>query len=132
MMPADRPLSPHLQIYKPQLTSLLSITHRATGLAVSVGTVLLLWWLIAAAAGDAAYATTQAFWGSWIGILLLLGWSYSLFYHLCNGIRHLAWDTGHGFDIATTYRSGWTVVGASVVLTLVAWVIGIIVLGQQP
>ncbi|HXP30299.1 MAG TPA: succinate dehydrogenase, cytochrome b556 subunit [Stellaceae bacterium] len=131
-MPADRPLSPHLQIYKPQLTSLLSITHRATGLAVSVGTVLLLWWLIAAAAGDAAYATTQAFWGSWIGILLLLGWSYSLFYHLCNGIRHLAWDTGHGFDIATTYRSGWTVVGASVVLTLVAWVIGIIVLGQQP
>jgi succinate dehydrogenase / fumarate reductase cytochrome b subunit len=132
MTPAERPLSPHLQIYKPQLTSLLSITHRATGLAVSVGTALLLWWLIAAAAGDAAYATTQAFWGSWIGILFLLGWSYSLFYHLCNGIRHLTWDTGHGFDIATTYRSGWTVVGASVVLTLVAWVIGIIVLGQQP
>jgi len=122
MSQAQRPLSPHLQIYQPQLTSVLSITHRATGLALAVGTVLLLWWLLAAASSADAFALAQAFWYSWIGRLLLLGWTWSLFFHLCNGIRHLCWDAGWGFEIKTVYLSGWIVVAASIVLTLVAWI----------
>lgn len=129
MSQAQRPLSPHLQIYKPQLTSLLSVTHRATGLALAVGTVMLVWWLLAAAAGPRFFAVAQAFWYSWIGRLLLLGWSWSLLYHLCNGIRHLCWDAGWGYEIKSTYRSGWIVVGASVVLTLIAWIAGYMVRG---
>jgi len=129
MTPAPRPLSPHLQIYKPQLTSVLSITHRATGMALGLGTILLLWWLIAAATSDHAFALAQAFWYSWIGRLLLLGWSYALFYHLCNGIRHLAWDAGYGFTIKATYRSGWIMVSSSLALTLIAWIAGYLVRG---
>ena len=125
MSPAERPLSPHLSIYKPQLTSVLSITHRGTGLALSVGSVALVWWLVAAASGDAAYATAQNFWGSWLGVLLLLGWSYAVFFHLCNGIRHLFWDAGWGFELKTAYASGWTVVAASAALTLIAWLAGL-------
>jgi succinate dehydrogenase / fumarate reductase, cytochrome b subunit len=124
MVPAERPLSPHLSIYKPQLTSVLSITHRGMGLALSVGSLALVWWLVAAASSDAAYAAAQSFWGSWLGVLLLLGWTYALFFHLCNGIRHLFWDAGWGFELKTTYASGWTVVAASVVLTLIAWIAG--------
>jgi succinate dehydrogenase / fumarate reductase cytochrome b subunit len=123
-----RPLSPHLQIYRPQLTSVLSILHRMTGLWLCVGTLLLAWWLIAAAAGPEAYASAQWFIGSWLGYLLLLSWSYALFYHLCNGIRHLLWDTGWGLDLPTTYRTGWTVVAASAALTVVAWIIAIAVM----
>jgi succinate dehydrogenase / fumarate reductase, cytochrome b subunit len=126
MRQAGRPISPHLQIYKPQLTSVLSISHRITGLALVVGTVLLVWWLLAAAAGPAAYAQAQAFIGSWLGILLLVGWTFALFFHLCNGIRHLVWDTGHGLDLATTYATGWAVVAASGVLTLIAVIAGIV------
>jgi succinate dehydrogenase / fumarate reductase cytochrome b subunit len=129
MRQADRPLSPHLQVYKPQLTSVLSISHRATGIALSVGTLLLLWWLIAAASGPEAYAVFSGFLGSWLGILLLIGWTYSLFFHLCNGIRHLVWDAGYGFDLPTTYASGWGVVAASGVLTLIA-VIGALLQGS--
>jgi succinate dehydrogenase / fumarate reductase, cytochrome b subunit len=124
MTPAQRPLSPHLQIYKPQLTSVLSIAHRATGIALAVGSVLLVWWLVAAATSDVAFAAAQWFWRSWVGVLLLIGWSYALFFHLCNGIRHLAWDSGYGFDLPTAYRTGWTVVAVSVVLTLIACVAG--------
>jgi succinate dehydrogenase / fumarate reductase, cytochrome b subunit len=125
MRQAGRPLSPHLQIYKPQITSVLSISHRITGVALTVGTLLLVWWLLAAAAGPAPYAQAQAFTGSWLGILLLVGWAYALFFHLCNGIRHLVWDAGYGFDIATTYLTGWTVVAASAGLTLIAIIAGI-------
>ena len=124
MTSPDRPLSPHLQIYRPQLTSVLSILHRASGVALSVGTLLLVYWLIAAAAGPESFATAQAFIGSILGRTLLLGWSWALFYHLCNGIRHLFWDAGRGFELKTVYASGWTVVGASVVLTLIAWIAG--------
>ena len=120
----ERPLSPHLQVYRWQLTSVLSILHRASGIALSVGTLLLVYWLIAAAAGPESFATAQGFIGSILGRILLLGWSWALFYHLCNGIRHLFWDAGHGFDLKTVYTSGWTVVGASVVLTLIAWIAG--------
>jgi succinate dehydrogenase / fumarate reductase cytochrome b subunit len=120
MRHADRPLSPHLQVYKPQLTSVLSISHRATGLALSVGTLLLVWWLLAAAAGPEAYNVVRGFLGSWLGMLMLIGWAYALFFHLCNGIRHLVWDAGYGLDLPTTYKSGWTVVAASAGLTVAA------------
>jgi len=125
MTPAQRPLSPHLSIYKPQLTSVLSISHRATGVVLSIGTVFLVWWLVAAAAGGGAFAAAQGFWGSWLGLLLLFGWTFSLFFHLCNGIRHLFWDAGYGFELRQTYISGWTVVAASAALTLVAWFAGL-------
>lgn len=125
-MSADRrPLSPHLQIYKPQLTSVLSISHRASGVALAVGTLLLTWWLIAAAAGPEAFAVVQNFLGSWLGYLVLFGFSYALMYHLCNGIRHLFWDAGWGFELETVYRSGWATVIASVALTVIAWAIAI-------
>jgi len=120
----NRPLSPHLQIYKPQLTSVLSILHRATGIALAIGTLLLAWWLIAAAAGPAAYAGVQGFLGHWIGRVLLFGWSFALFYHLCNGLRHLVWDAGYGLDLQTAYRSGWAAVIVAAALTLVAWIWG--------
>jgi len=122
----DRPLSPHLQIYRWQLTMVLSILHRASGVALSVGAVLLVWWLLAAASGPDAYDVVQGFLGSWLGILLLFGWTVSMFYHLCNGIRHLAWDTGVGLDLKSTYATGWTVVVATAILTLIAWVAGIV------
>ncbi|HTS90751.1 MAG TPA: succinate dehydrogenase, cytochrome b556 subunit [Stellaceae bacterium] len=123
-MPAERPLSPHLQIYRLQLTSVLSILHRITGVALAVGTLLLAWWLVALASGEDAYTAAQGFIGSWLGKLLLLGWSFALFFHLANGIRHLFWDAGYGFEIKTTYASGWTVVAASALLTILAWGIG--------
>jgi succinate dehydrogenase / fumarate reductase cytochrome b subunit len=122
---ADRPLSPHLQIYRWQLTSVLSALHRLAGLALSAGTILLVWWLVAAASGPDAYDAVQGFLGSWLGIVMLLGWSAALFYHLCNGIRHLVWDTVHAFDLGSTYIGGWLVVAATAALTAIAWIAGI-------
>lgn len=119
----DRPLSPDLQIYRPQLTSVLSITHRVTGVALSIGSPVLVCWLIAAAAGPSAYATLHGYLASWLGLLLLLGWTFSLFFHLCNGSRHLFWDAGFGFELQTIYASGWAVVTISIGLTLAAWII---------
>lgn len=124
MSEAQRPLSPHLTVYRPQLTSVLSILHRMTGVALGAGTLLLVWWLAAAASGPEAFATAQAFTGSVIGRLLLLGWTWALLYHLCNGIRHLFWDAGLGYEIATVNRSGWAVVAASAALTLAVWIFG--------
>ena len=118
----NRPLSPDLQIYRPQLTSVLSISHRATGIALSVGALLLILWLIAAALGPQAYSAVQGFLRSWLGLILMFGWTFSLFFHLCNGIRHLVWDAGYGFELRTIYASGWTVVTASIVLTVTAWI----------
>ena len=129
MAQGERPLSPHLQVYKPQLTMVLSITHRFTGVGLAVGTLFLTWWLIAAAMGPEAYAFTQWIWGTWLGYLVLFGFSVSLFYHLCNGIRHLFWDVGLGYEIETVYRSGWSVLAATAVLTFAAWVIGLGVAG---
>lgn len=118
-----RPLSPHLQVYRPQLTSVLSITHRATGVALAVGTLLLVYWLVAAALGPQAYAQAQSVLGSKLGQLLMFLWTWALFYHLCNGIRHLFWDAGYGFEIPTVYKSGKAVLIASVVLTLLLWIL---------
>ena len=129
MMPAQRPLSPHLQIYRPQLTSVLSITHRMTGIALSIGAVFLVWWLVAAATGDGAFAAAQWFFGSWLGLLMLLGWTFCFFFHLANGIRHLVWDTGRGFDLPTAYASGWAVATTSAALTVVAFIAGLVMRG---
>jgi succinate dehydrogenase / fumarate reductase cytochrome b subunit len=117
----DRPLSPHLQIYKPQLTAVLSILHRATGVFLAIGTLLLVYWLTALAQGPASYELARDFFGSTIGSLILLPWIFALFYHLCNGIRHLFWDMGVGFEIKTVYASGILVVLTAILLTLIAY-----------
>ena len=121
MSSANRPLSPHLQVYRPQLTSTLSILHRFTGVALAVGTLLLVYWLAAAASGPEAFATARGLIGSFIGRLFLFGWTFALFYHLCNGIRHLFWDAGYGFELDAVYKSGTAVVIASLVLTVLCW-----------
>ncbi|OQY56639.1 MAG: succinate dehydrogenase, cytochrome b556 subunit [Candidatus Parabeggiatoa sp. nov. 2] len=123
IMTHKRPLSPHLQIYQPQLTSMMSILHRATGVFLSVGILVLAYWLIAAADGTETYQQAQSLLGSWLGLLLLFGWSFSLFYHLCNGIRHLFWDAGLGMDIKTAYATGKVVWVATIILTALAWVL---------
>jgi len=117
----DRPLSPHLQIYKPQLTAVLSILHRATGVFLAIGTLLLVYWLTALAQGPEGYEPARAFFGSTIGSLILLPWIFALFYHLCNGIRHLFWDMGVGFQIKTVYASGILVVIVAILLTLLSY-----------
>ena len=129
MASSNRPLSPHLQVYRPQLTSVLSIMHRGTGVALAFGTLLLIYWIGAAAAGPEAFDQAQTLTGSIIGRLLLFGWTFALFYHLCNGIRHLFWDAGWGFDLPVVYRTGWAVVVGSLTLTLAAWGLGYFVMG---
>lgn len=126
--PVRRPLSPHLQVYRWHLLMALSILHRISGVALAVGTGLLVSWLMALAAGPAAFAQAQSFLGSAAGRLILFGWTVALFYHLCNGIRHLAWDLGYGYDLATATHSGWLTVGATIGLTLFAWILGYAVL----
>ncbi len=122
-----RPLSPHLQVYRPQLTSVLSIMNRLTSVATSVGTVMLVWWLVASAGSPGAYATMQGFMGSWFGILLLFGWTVALVYHFVGGIRHLAWDAGYGYDLPQVYASGWAAVAATAVGTVLIWAIALVV-----
>lgn len=124
MKSADRPLSPHLGVYRPQLTSVLSITHRITGVVLSASLLLLVYWLWAVASGPEAYASAQALLGSFLGRLVLFAGTLALFFHLCNGIRHLFWDSGRGFEMTTVYASGRAVIIASVVLSVVAWGLG--------
>ena len=119
MAAPNRPLSPHIQVYRPQITSVLSIAHRITGVALTAGTLLLTWWLVAAAYGPDQFATVQGFIGSWIGQLLLWGFTFALFYHLGNGVRHLAWDFGWGFELGQVRSSGIAVVAFAVAATLV-------------
>ncbi|MFO1162412.1 MAG: succinate dehydrogenase, cytochrome b556 subunit [Reyranellaceae bacterium] len=123
--PVHRPLSPHLQVYRPQLTSVLSILHRATGIALFVGLLYLATWVVYASSSPKAYALFQAFNTSILGRFVLGGWLFCMFYHLCNGIRHLFWDAGYGFELKDAYRSGWIVVGVSAVATLVSWIVGL-------
>jgi len=112
-----------LQVYKPQLTSVLSITHRGTGIALAIGTVVLMYWLLSLAAGPAAYASASAVLGSVIGQLVLVAFTFSFCYHLCNGMRHLFWDIGMGFEMETVYASGKAVVVVSIIMTVVAWIV---------
>ena len=119
----ERPLSPFMfpAWYRFQITSVLSILHRLTGIALVVGSILLAWWLVAVAAGGEVFAATHAFIASPIGVVLLFGWSLAFFYHLCSGIRHLVWDAGYGFEIRDAYRSGYAVIAATAVLTVASW-----------
>ncbi|SRR5579871_653932 len=126
-----RPLSPNIQIYRPQLTSVLSIANRITGLALSVYAVGLVILLVAAAAGPGSYATLHSFIRSWVGQVLLFGCTFCFFLHFCGGIRHLAWDAGYGFSLRAIYTSGWAVVAVSMALTVVTWVAGIVLAGYS-
>lgn len=121
MSSSSRPLSPHIQIYRPQLTSVLSITHRATGIFLCLGAVVFAWWVAALSLGPEAFETVRSVLGSWFGRLLLFAWTFSFFFHLFNGIRHLFWDAGLGFELRTAYASGKAVVVASIAMTLVAF-----------
>ncbi|MEK9969764.1 MAG: succinate dehydrogenase, cytochrome b556 subunit [Ferrovibrio sp.] len=123
MANVERPLSPHLQIYRWPVTMATSILHRATGVGLSLGSLLLAWWLVAAAAGPDYYAMVQAVLGSILGRLILLGSTWALFYHLLSGIRHLVWDTGRGYALAVANKASWLVIGGSVVLTVLAWIL---------
>ena len=127
-VPAERPLSLHLQIYRPMLTIMMSIVHRITGLANYFGTLLFAWWLIAAASPN-GYAKFQWFASSWIGRLILFGYTWALMHHMLGGIRHLIWDTGHGFG---EHEREWlaiaTIVG-SISLTIVIWIVGYLFVG---
>ncbi|HXH04404.1 MAG TPA: succinate dehydrogenase, cytochrome b556 subunit [Candidatus Competibacteraceae bacterium] len=120
-----RPLSPFMigPYYKPQLTSVLSITHRITGILLSLGSPLLVYWLVGVAGGEESYHDAQRVLGSMLGQLFLFAWTWALFYHLCNGIRHLFWDAGYGFDIPTVYKTGKAVIAASIALTLLTWLL---------
>lgn len=120
----NRPLSPHLQVYRFEWTMAYSIIHRITGVGLAFGTIFMAYWLLALAGGAESFATAQDLAGSIIGRLLLLGWTWALFYHLANGIRHLFWDTGKGLDLETAAMSGHVMVASSVVLTGLTWVAG--------
>lgn len=118
----SRPLSPHLQIYGWQISMLTSTLHRLSGIALAIGSVLLAIWICSAAAGAQAFATANGIVGSWYGQILLFCWSWALFYHLCNGIRHLAWDFILGFELETARVTGYLAVGISIVLTVIVWI----------
>jgi succinate dehydrogenase cytochrome b subunit len=122
-----RPLSPHLQVYRWPISMAISILHRVTGVALGVGTLLLTWWLVAAASSDDAFDRAQWFLGSALGLLLLFGWSVALIFHFFSGIRHLVWDTGVGFDAPTYNTTGWGVLVATGVCTVLVWIVGIMV-----
>jgi succinate dehydrogenase / fumarate reductase cytochrome b subunit len=115
------PLSPHLQIYRLPVAALLSVTHRATGLLLTLGTPVLVYWLVAVARGPEAYDGLHDILGSWYGLIGLFLWSFALFFHLCNGIRHLFWDAGYGFEMKTVDASGQVVLVATAILTVITW-----------
>ena len=120
-MARQRPLSPHLQVYRWQITMVMSILHRATGIALVVGAFGLAWWLLAVAAGGQTYADASALVASPLGLIALFGFSLALVYHLLNGLRHLLWDAGWGFDIPRVYKSGYAVALLTVLFTALIW-----------
>ncbi|MBB3145654.1 succinate dehydrogenase / fumarate reductase cytochrome b subunit [Phyllobacterium trifolii] len=119
---ANRPLSPHLQIYKPIPTMVMSIVHRITGSALYVGTLLVAWWLIATATSERQFDIVNMVYGSWIGLLVLLGYTWALIHHMIGGIRHLIWDTGRGLEKETTTKMAWGSLVLSVALTILVWI----------
>jgi succinate dehydrogenase / fumarate reductase cytochrome b subunit len=123
MAQAERPLSPHIQIYRWPINMALSITHRATGMAMALGLILVTWWLMALASGPDAFATVQAVMRSWLGTLVLFLWTLALFYHLGNGVRHLIWDAGYGFEIETARRSAIAVLVFAGAMTILTWLV---------
>jgi succinate dehydrogenase / fumarate reductase cytochrome b subunit len=123
MSNTERPLSPHLSIYRWPVTMTLSILHRATGVAMAVGLLLLAAWLVSAAAGQAEYEQFRATMSTPVGKLLLVGWSFAFFYHLANGVRHLFWDAGKGFEKHQANASAWFVIVVSVAFTAAFWLV---------
>lgn len=121
-----RPKSPNIQVYRPQLTSVLSIANRISGVVTTVGAVGLVLWLLAAAAGPDTYIYVQRLFSSLPGQTGLLVFLFAYFFHLCGGIRHLIWDAVYGFDLSSIYGSGWVVVGASIALTVLTWITGLL------
>ncbi len=119
----DRPLSPHISIYRWPITMVSSILHRATGLAMAVGFIVLVVWLFDAASGPDVYAAFLGAMDSVVGRVLLVGWSFAFFYHLSNGIRHLVWDTGRGLEKGQATTSAWFVIVLSIVLTAAFWLV---------
>jgi succinate dehydrogenase / fumarate reductase, cytochrome b subunit len=124
-----RPLSPHLQIYRPMLTMMMSIVHRITGAALYFGTLLLAWWLVAAASGPNAYANFEWFMGTILGKLILFGYTWALIHHMLGGVRHLIWDTLHGFSPAEREMLTLATLIGSVTLTLLIWAVGFLAMG---
>ncbi len=126
----SRPRSPHLQIYRPQITSVLSIAHRATGVALAGGLAFLVLWLASAASGPETFDAVASCMGSWLGYVVLFGFSVCLVYHLLNGIRHLFWDLGRGFELKTVELTGWLVVASTLLLTAAIWIVGLWAAGK--
>lgn len=122
----SRPISPHLQIYKPIPTMVMSIVHRVTGGALYFGTLLLAWWLVAAASGQSYFDWVNGVFGSIIGQLVLLGYTWALMHHMLGGIRHLVWDTGRAMDKETSTQLAWATLAGSVTLTILIWIAGYI------
>jgi succinate dehydrogenase / fumarate reductase cytochrome b subunit len=123
----SRPLSPHLQVYRWPVAMAVSILHRMTGCALAVGTLLMTWWLVAAAVSDNAFANVQWFLASWLGLLVLFGWTFALFFHLFSGLRHLAWNALFGFERPQYRTSNWLVFGGAVGCTVLTWIVGLAV-----
>ena len=121
---SSRPLSPHLQIYKPMLTMTMSILHRITGVGLYFGIILLVWWLSAASISDSYFDLVQGFFGHWFGRLVLFGLTWALMHHALGGLRHLLWDTGRGFDLKVVEWLARANLAGSIVLTLLIWIIG--------
>jgi len=119
----NRPLSPHLQVYRPEFTSVLSIMHRITGVGLTLGALLVVWWLLAAASDPDYFAMVDGLMTSWLGHLVMIGSLWALCYHGCNGVRHLIWDMGYGFELDTAWKSGMAVLGGSVALTLLVLIL---------
>lgn len=117
----NRPLSPHLSIYKPEWTMVLSISHRIAGVGLTLGAMLVCWWLLAAATGPEYFALVDGFLTSIVGNLILIGSTFALWYHFCNGVRHLIWDAGYGFDLDAARKSGLIAVGAAVALSVLTF-----------
>ena len=118
-----RPLSPHLQVYKPMLTMMMSIIHRITGTALYFGTFLLVWWLVAAASGPEYFAFVNGLFGSWFGRIILLGYTWALVHHMIGGLRHFIWDTGRGFDLPVIEWMAKASIAASIAITILLWII---------
>ena len=131
MQTDNRPLSPHVQVFKQGWTGTPSIMHRITGVILTVGILLLIWWLTALAAGPEAFADAQGFFGSWAGQIVLLALSWALFYHTCNGVRHLLWDAGIGLTVERVVLTSKLVVALSVALTVLVWILAYTLGGAQ-
>ena len=130
-MPVERPLSPHLLIYRWPVTMVMSIVHRITGAGLYFGTLLVAWWMIAAAAGPNAYSTFAAFMNSYFGRLILFGYTWALLHHLLSGIRHFVWDLGYGFKANEREALTWGALIGGISLTVLLWIIAYVVGGGR-